>query len=90
VDGAVMTPAEHREVRERGGSALGPVTDVMALAERQIAAREPAPAVAVVQRAPDGRRNRPRPRADFDDPPVRIVPHHHPARVTRQAPGRFL
>ena len=34
VDSAVMTPAEHREVRERGGAAVGPVTDVMALAER--------------------------------------------------------
>ena len=33
VDGAVMAPAQHREVRQRGGPALGPVTDVMALTE---------------------------------------------------------
>ena len=34
VDRAVMAAAEHREVRERGGPALGPVADVMALTER--------------------------------------------------------
>jgi hypothetical protein len=34
VDGAVMAPAEHREVRQCGGPALGPVADVMTLAER--------------------------------------------------------
>ena len=50
VDGAVMAPTEHREVRERCGPAMGPVANVMALAKRQAAAREPAPAVAVVQR----------------------------------------
>ena len=89
VDRAVMAPAEHREVRERGGAALSPVTDVMALAKRQIAAREPAGAVAVMQRAPERRGNGPRPGADFLDPPIWIVSHHHPARVARQAPGRF-
>ncbi len=34
VDGSVMAAAEHREVRERRGPAVGPVTDVVALAER--------------------------------------------------------
>ena len=48
VDGAVMAPAEHREVRERGGPALGPVTEVMALAERRAAAWEAAAAIAMV------------------------------------------
>ena len=48
VDGAVMAPAEHREVRERRGPALGPVTDVMTLAERQFAAWEAATVVAIV------------------------------------------
>jgi hypothetical protein len=32
-----MAPAEHGEIRERGGPALGPVADVMALAERTAA-----------------------------------------------------
>ena len=90
VDGAVMAPAEHHEVRKRGRPALGPVMDVMALAERQAAAREPAAAVAVVQRAPERRGNGPRPGADFHDPAVRVVPHHHSARVAGQAAGRFL
>ena len=48
VDGAVMPPTQHREVRERGGPALSPVADVMPLAEWQIAAREPAAVVAVM------------------------------------------
>ena len=52
MDGAVVAPTEHREVRERGGPALGPVAEVMALAEWQAAAREPTAAVAVVERAP--------------------------------------
>ena len=52
VDGAVMAPTEHREVRERSRPAMGPVADVMALAKRQAAAGEPAPVVAVMQRAP--------------------------------------
>jgi hypothetical protein len=61
VDGAVVAPTEHREVRERGGAAVGPVADVMALPERQPAAREPAAAVAVMERAPDRRRYGARP-----------------------------
>ena len=48
VDGAMMQPAEHRQVRERGGPALCPVADVMPLAEKQSAAREPAAAIAMV------------------------------------------
>src|SRR6266436_3502872 len=65
VNGTVMPPTQHCEVRESGRPTLGPVTDVMPLAERDSAPRKPAPAVAMVQRAPDRRRNRPRPRADF-------------------------
>jgi hypothetical protein len=34
VDGAVMAPAQHREIRKRRGAAVGPVAEVMALAER--------------------------------------------------------
>jgi hypothetical protein len=90
VDGAVMAPTEHREVRERGGSAVSPVTDVMTLAERPPAARKAATTVAVMQRAPQRWGNGSRPRADFHDVSVRVVPHHHPARVARQAARRFL
>src|SRR5688572_18526493 len=84
-----MAPAEHREVRERGGAAMGPVADVMALTERQVAAGEPATAVAVVQRAPERWWNGPRAGADLHDPSGRLVPHDHAARVAGQTAGRF-
>ena len=48
VHGAVMAPAEEREVRKRGGPALGPVADVMPLPERQSAARKAAAVIAMV------------------------------------------
>jgi hypothetical protein len=43
-----------------------------------------------VQRAPERRRNRPGTRSDLDDPAICVVTHHHAARVTREALGRFL
>ena len=42
VDCAVVAATEQGEIRERGGAPLGPVTDVMALAESHSAARETA------------------------------------------------
>ncbi len=47
------------------------------------------PCVPVVERPPKRRRNGPGAGADLDDLTIRGVPHHHPARVARQAPGRF-
>jgi hypothetical protein len=85
VNGAVMAPTEHREVRERGGSALGPVTEVMALAKRQPAARKPAAVIAVVQRAPDRRGNSSRSRADFHDLPIGVRAASPP--YSRHTPG---
>jgi hypothetical protein len=41
------------------------------------------------QGAPERGRNRARPGPDVHEAPVGIVPHHHPARVTREASGRF-
>src|SRR5437016_8361324 len=61
----------------------------MTLAEANPAAREAAAAVAMVERAPYRGRDRARTRADFDDTAVRVVSHHHPARVARDAPRRF-
>jgi hypothetical protein len=52
VDSSVMASTEQGQVRERGRPALGPVTDVMALPERQPAARKATASIAVVQRAP--------------------------------------
>ena len=90
VDCAVVPATEQGEVRERGGAALRPVADVMPLAEREPAAREAAAAIPVVERAPQGRGDRPGPGANFHEASVLIVSHHHPARVARQAPRRFL
>src|SRR5207249_2113210 len=67
VNGAVVAATEHGEIRERGGAPLGPVTDVMALPEPDPAAREPAAAVAVMERPPEGRRDRARSSRDLDD-----------------------
>ena len=41
------------------------------------------------QRATQRRRNRPGAGPDFDDPPLVVVAHDHPARVAGQAPRRF-
>ena len=61
----------------------------MTLAEPSPTAREAAAAIAMMQRAPQRRRNSPRPRTNFDDAAIRIVSHHHPARVARQTLGCF-
>ena len=88
VDGAVVPAAERGEVRQGGGASMGPVPDVMALAEPHSAAREAAAAVAMVERPPDCRGNRPGPGIDLHDAAVPAVTHHDPARVAGQALGR--
>ena len=64
---------------------MGPVPDVMALAEPDPATREAAPAVSMVERSPQRRRNRACPGPDLQQAPVCVVAHHDPARVARQA-----
>src|SRR5437660_11301229 len=61
----------------------------MALPEPRSAAREPTAAVSVVQSAPQCGRDRARPRGNLHHAPIATVVHHHTARVTRRAPGRF-
>jgi hypothetical protein len=90
VDRAVMPAAEEREVRERGGAPVRPVVEMMPLAIAHAAAGEAAAPVAVAERSSQGGGNRPRPRPDFEQPPLRVLPHHHPAGIARQAAGRFL
>ena len=85
-----MVPAtEQREVRERGGSSLGPMVEVMSLAEAESAAREAAALIPVEERSPQRRGNRPGPGPDLHEAPVLVVLHHHPARIARQALRRF-
>jgi hypothetical protein len=57
----------------------------MALAEPDSAAREAAPAVSMMERSPQRRRNRACPSADLQQAPVCVVAHHHTAGVARQA-----
>src|SRR5207249_5750851 len=57
VNRAVVPATQQGEIRERGRASLRPVTDVMALAEPEPASREAAPAVSVVERSPQRRRN---------------------------------
>src|SRR5512145_1694470 len=52
VDGAVVATTEHGEIRQRGGAALRPMTEVMALAEADAAAGEAAAPVPVLERPP--------------------------------------
>jgi hypothetical protein len=52
MNGAVVAATKHGEIRERGGASIGPVPDVMALAEPNSTPREPAAAVAVMERPP--------------------------------------
>jgi hypothetical protein len=67
---------------------MGPVPEVMALAEPHSAAREAAAPVAMVERSPDCRGDRPGPCVDLYDAAVPAVAHDDPARVARQALGR--
>ena len=52
VHGAVVAATEQCEIRERGGPAVSPVTDVMALTEPNAAPREAAATVSMLQRTP--------------------------------------
>ncbi len=86
---AVVPATEQGQVRERGRASLRPVSNVMPLREAAAAAREAAAAIPVVKRAPQRRRNRPRPRPDVQQASLLVMAHHHPARVARQTAGRF-
>jgi len=81
---AVMPPTQHREVRQCRRAAARPVADVMPLADTHSTAWEATPAVSMVKRAPERRRNRPSTRSDLNDPAVGVVTHHHAGRIARE------
>ncbi len=89
VNGLTVPATKQGQIRERGGPAVGPVANVMALPEADFAARETTAAVSVMHRAPERRRNRAGPGRHLDDSTVDTVLHHHTARVARQALRRF-
>jgi hypothetical protein len=70
VNGPVMPPTEHREIRECRRSAMRPMPEAL---------------VAVVKRTSQRRRNRSCARADLDNAPIRIVTHYHAAGIAREA-----
>jgi len=52
VNSTMVATTQQREVRQRGGASVRPVTNVMTLAEPYATAGEPTAAVATVERAP--------------------------------------
>jgi hypothetical protein len=85
VNSPVVAAAEQDEVRQRGGAALGPVADVVGLAETPVAAREAAAAVPMEQRSPQRWRDRAGLGADLEDATLGIMLHDHLARVASKA-----
>ena len=85
----MVAATEQREICQGGRAALRPVAHVMALPDPHVAAREAAAPISMQQCPPQRGRNRPGPGSYLHQPPLGVVPHHHPTRVTGQAPGRF-
>jgi hypothetical protein len=89
VNCAMVSAAQQHEIVESGSPAIGPVLDVVRIAEAVRASGEPAAAVPLVERAPDRGRHGARAAPDIQHIAVRAVRHHDAARVARQSPRRF-
>src|SRR5262249_21719859 len=89
VDRPMMPAAENHQIREHCRTTVGPVADVMTLAEGDMAARKAATSIPMLERPSNGRRNRARPRSDLHGSSVRIVPHEYAVRVTGESLRRF-
>src|SRR5439155_14550720 len=89
VDRAVVAATEHREIRQRRRTTVGPVPDVMTLTERQSAAGEAATSLSMLERPAQCRPNSPRPRTDVRNSASWVVSHDDAARIARQALSRF-
>src|SRR4029078_3316322 len=85
VDRAMMATTEQHQVAERGGTALGPVLDVMAFTQAGAAPREAAKRVAGQEGAPEGGRDGASAGPDLHCAAVAVVPHHHPAGIAGEA-----
>src|SRR6188768_2504692 len=86
---SMMPPAERDQIRQRGRPAVRPMLHVVTLQNPPSAAREATRSIAMVEGAPQRRRDRARASADLDDPAIRVVPHHHAARIAGETPGNF-
>jgi len=89
VDRAVMPATEQREIGKRRRSPFRPVAEMVPLREADAAAGKATTSIAMIERPPQGGRNRPGPGPDFDRPPAFVMPHHHPAGIARQTARRF-
>src|SRR5580765_735186 len=89
VNAAMVTATQHDQIGERGGPAVSPVVNVVALNKAQSTSREAATMVTMLERPTNGRRNRAGPGPDLHHAAVGVMAHHHPARIARQALGRF-
>src|SRR5688572_30317169 len=88
MNGAMMPTAEQYEVRQLRGAPVCPVANVMTLRVAGPAGGKAAALIAMLERAAQGRWDRPGPDADLGDPACRVVTHQHAARVAGQPLGR--
>jgi hypothetical protein len=84
-----MAAAEQDQVAQLGLAAVGPVPDVVAIAQPQAAAREAAAAVAVLEGAAKGWRDGAGSPPHVEQGTLRAVPHHDQRGVAGEAAGRF-
>jgi hypothetical protein len=89
VDGSVVPATQQDQIRQRGVPTLGPILNMMGLAEGKITAWEAAPVVAIGDRSAHGCRNRTRPGPNLHDQAIGIMTHLHPTGIARQPLGRF-
>jgi hypothetical protein len=85
-----MMPAEQHAVLERGFAAIGPVAHVMRLGVAEPAAGEAAPAVAGLERPPEGGAHDPAGVPRVEDATLGIQIERHDGRIARDPPGRFM
>ena len=78
---AMVPSTQEREIRERRGPAMRPVTEMMPLGKSAAAAREATPPVPMGERSSQSRGNRPGPGPDLYQAAFLIVSHHHPAGI---------
>jgi hypothetical protein len=89
VQRTMMAATDVNAIVGSGGTAIGPVPDMVDVAVAESATGKAAAAVPVLERSPDRRRHGPAPPAHIAYGSVRVVRHDHAARITGQAPGHF-
>src|SRR2546426_3766554 len=86
---AGMPAPEQAGIGKRRRFPFRPVAEMVPLREADAAAGKATTSIAMIERPPQGGRNRPGPGPDFDRPPAFVMPHHHAAGIARQTARRF-